>query len=69
MKGINSPGQALGPGGFASFAALRGGVFLLAFPTLARKWKHLNASAPLASFGNESKKNRLVPKEIYASVY
>ncbi|MCF7953942.1 MAG: hypothetical protein K9K78_07700 [Spirochaetales bacterium] len=53
MKGINTPGQALDLGGFASFAAPRGGVFLLAFPALAREWNLLIASAPLASFGNK----------------
>ncbi|MBI9094130.1 MAG: hypothetical protein JEY71_04515 [Sphaerochaeta sp.] len=36
MKGINTPGQALDPGGVASFSAPRGGVSHLAFPALAR---------------------------------
>ena len=53
MKGINTPGQALDPGGFASFSAPRGGVSHLAFPALAREWNQHTASAPLASLGNQ----------------
>ena len=53
MKGINTPGQALESGGFASFSAPRGGVFHLAFPALARDWNHQDASPPLASLGNQ----------------
>lgn len=47
------PGQALAPGGFASFAAPRGGVCYLAIPALARQWNHQDGSAPLAPFGNQ----------------
>ncbi len=36
MKGIDTPGQALDPGGVASLSAPRGGVSHLAFPALAR---------------------------------
>jgi hypothetical protein len=35
MKGINTLGQALDSGGFASLIASRGGVFHLTFPVLA----------------------------------
>jgi len=52
MKGINTPGQALGNGGSASFSAPVDGVFHLAFPALARDWNHHTASSPLASLGN-----------------
>jgi len=55
MKGIKTPGQALDPGGFASFSAQRGGVFHLAFPALARDWKHQDTSTPLASLGNQTR--------------
>jgi len=54
IKGINSSGQALESGGFASFSAPRVGVSHLAFPALAREWNQHTASAPLASLGNES---------------
>ena len=53
MKGINTPGQALDPGGKASSWAPRGGVSHLTFPALAREWNQHTASAPLASLGNE----------------
>lgn len=54
---INTSGHALDAGGFVSTAAPRTGVFHLAFPALAREWKHINASAPLAPFGNELNKS------------
>ncbi|MCK9348834.1 MAG: hypothetical protein PHP67_04915 [Sphaerochaeta sp.] len=53
MKGINTPGQALDPGGVASFSAPRGGVSHLAFPALARERNHQADSFPLAPFGNQ----------------
>ncbi|RFU95612.1 hypothetical protein [Sphaerochaeta halotolerans] len=53
MKGINTPGQALDPGGVASFSAPRGGVSHLAFPALAWEKNHHDGSSPLAPLGNE----------------
>ncbi|MCF7953050.1 MAG: hypothetical protein K9K78_03095 [Spirochaetales bacterium] len=44
MKGINTPGFALNPAGFSSWAAPKGGVFRLAFPALAREWNIPKAS-------------------------
>jgi len=48
MKGIDTLGQALRSGGFASFSTPRGGVFHLAFPALARDWNYKDDSPPLA---------------------
>jgi len=48
MKGINTPpGQALDPGGKASFFAPRGEVWILTLPALAREREH--SMVPLLS--------------------
>lgn len=46
MKDIDTPGQALESGGFATFAAPRSGVFHLALLALARQGNHHDASFP-----------------------
>jgi len=40
MKGIHTPGQAQESGGFASFSAPRGEVWILTLPALAREREH-----------------------------
>ena len=54
MKGINTLGQALNPGGVASFSVPRDGVSHLAFPALAREKNHHDGSFPLAPLGNQT---------------
>ncbi len=56
MKGINTSGQAMNPGGVASFSAPRDGVSYLAFPALAREKTHHDGSFPLAPLGNETRR-------------
>jgi hypothetical protein len=46
MRGINTPGQALDPGSFASYSTPRGGVFLLTVPALVRQCGHVVAPLP-----------------------
>jgi len=60
MKGINTLGQALNPGGVASFSVPRDGVSHLAFPALAREKNPHDGSFPLAPLGNQTdgEKNR-----------
>ncbi|MBI9095445.1 MAG: hypothetical protein JEY71_11230 [Sphaerochaeta sp.] len=53
MKGINTPGQALGPGGVASFSEPRGSRISPCFPGTRSVMEPWNASATLASLGNE----------------
>ena len=55
MKGINTPGQGVDPGGFASRAAPRGEVSNLTFPALARESRPFHGPSPLASFGNQER--------------
>jgi hypothetical protein len=55
IKSINIPGQALECGGFASFFALVGGVFHLAFPAFAQDWNHQDASSHIFKFAEKSR--------------
>ncbi len=56
MKGINTSGQALNPGGVASFSAPRDGISHLAFPAFAREKNYHDGSFPLAPLGNQVRK-------------
>jgi len=58
MKGINTLGQELKRGGFASLSAPRGGVSHLAFPSLAQASNHRDAPFPLASLGNKEPRRK-----------
>ncbi|MXI87825.1 hypothetical protein [Sphaerochaeta halotolerans] len=53
MKGFNTSGQAMNPGGVDSFSAPRDGVSHRTFPALAREKNHHDGSFPLAPLGNQ----------------